>query len=63
MQARTYGGDANMKATLDGASEHRGRDTRPLGPKLHQARAACAAAIGLYDEVALLFDWLRHACL
>lgn len=40
--------------------DHRGRDLRPLGPKLNHARAACAAAIGLYDEVALLFDWLRH---
>lgn len=40
--------------------EHRGQDLRPLGPKLNHARAACAAAVGLYDEVALLFDWLRH---
>lgn len=40
--------------------DDRGRDLRPLGPKLNHARAASAAAVGLYDEVALLFDWLRH---
>lgn len=44
------------------AAHHKrqGRDLRGLGQRPNRARAACEAAIGLYDDVALLLEWLRH---
>jgi hypothetical protein len=36
-----------------------GRDNRSLGQKLRNARPACARAIALADDVALLARWLR----
>jgi hypothetical protein len=44
------------------AAHHKqqGRDLRTLGRRPNRARAECDAAIGLYDDVAMLLDWLRH---
>jgi hypothetical protein len=44
------------------AAHHKrqGHDLRTLGQRPNRARAACEAAIGLYDDVALLLQWLRH---
>jgi hypothetical protein len=40
--------------------QRRGHDLRTLGQRPNRARAECDAAIGLYDDVALLLDWLGH---
>jgi hypothetical protein len=42
------------------AAQHKrqGRDLRTLGQRPNRTRAACDAAIGLADDVALLVDWL-----
>jgi len=40
--------------------KQQGLDLRRLGRSLSLAQAACDAAIRLYDEVALLLDWLRR---
>jgi hypothetical protein len=44
------------------AAHHKqqGRDLRTLGQRPNRARAECDIAIGLYDDVALLLDWLRR---
>jgi hypothetical protein len=40
--------------------QQQGQDLRALGQRPNRARAACDAAIGLYDDIALLLDWLHH---
>jgi hypothetical protein len=44
------------------AAHHKqqGHDLRRLGQRPNRARAGCDAAIRLYDDVALLLEWLRH---
>jgi hypothetical protein len=40
--------------------KRRGKSLRSVVQYVHHARAACAPAVALYDDVSLLMHWLRH---
>jgi hypothetical protein len=62
LERRAYEAIAAYDQLLRKAAQHKrqGHDLRTLGQRPNRARAACDAAIRLYDDVALLLDWLRH---
>jgi hypothetical protein len=61
LERRAYAAIDEIDRRLHKAKRHkeRGGDLRTLGYKPNCAQAACDAAIDLYDDAAVLVDWLR----
>lgn len=62
LENRAYNALANCERLRQKGQRYERREGRKLlgvGRELYNARAECDAAIGLYDDVTVLLDWLR----